>query len=118
MLFVKPLRVRPDGAQAGGAVYRKVVIRNLVCTVLVCVSYIITTVVTVSALLRETSEEDNPVRCIGCRASFKERPSFYNDAISDSGGSRVNSCLQLECQILAGWLLVHYTTYIALPTFS
>ncbi len=59
VLFVKPLLVQPEGPLEGGA--RKVVIRNLVCTGLLCISYMITTVVMVSALLQETPE-DNTVR--------------------------------------------------------
>ncbi|CBN78996.1 hypothetical protein Esi_0158_0063 [Ectocarpus siliculosus] len=53
ILFVRPLMVRLEGAQSGGAVYRSVVIRNISCTVAVVVSYIITTIVTVIALLRQ-----------------------------------------------------------------
>lgn len=53
ILFVRPLMVRLEGAQSGGAVYRSVVIRNISCTAAVVVSYIITTIVTVIALLRQ-----------------------------------------------------------------
>lgn len=50
--------VRVEGAQSGGAVYRKVVVRNVVCTAAIIISYSITTLVIVLALLRESSETD------------------------------------------------------------
>ncbi|CAB1101272.1 unnamed protein product [Ectocarpus sp. CCAP 1310/34] len=53
ILFVRPLMVRLEGVQSGGAVYRSVVVRNVSCTAAVVVSYIITTIVTVIALLRQ-----------------------------------------------------------------
>lgn len=61
ILFVRPLLGRREGTQSGGAVYRKVVIRNISCTAAVVVSYIITTIITVIALLRQ-HPDDTTVR--------------------------------------------------------
>lgn len=55
--------VRVEGAQSGGAVYRRVVMRNVVCTAGIIICYSITTVVAVLALLRESSE-NNQVRYV------------------------------------------------------
>ncbi|CAN0423009.1 unnamed protein product, partial [Ectocarpus fasciculatus] len=58
ILFVRPLMVRLEGhAQSGGAVYRRVVIRNISCTAAVVVSYIITTIITVIALLNQHPDD-------------------------------------------------------------
>lgn len=62
-MFVKPMMVRVEGTQSGGAVYRRVVLRNIVCTAGIVTSYAITTLVVVVALLRE-STENNKVRHI------------------------------------------------------
>lgn len=53
--------VRVEGAQSGGAVYRRVVLRNIFCTAGIVISYAISTLVVVFALLHESSE-NNKVR--------------------------------------------------------
>lgn len=62
-IFVKPMLVRLPGTQSGGAVYRRVVHRNVFSTAGIVISYAITTLVVVSALLRE-SVENNKVRSL------------------------------------------------------
>ncbi|CAN0221765.1 unnamed protein product [Ectocarpus sp. 4 AP-2014] len=57
-LFVQPMLVRVEGAQSGGAVYRRVVLRNVFCTAGIVISYAITTLVVVIALLRESVESN------------------------------------------------------------
>lgn len=63
-LFVKPMLVRVEGTQSGGAVYQRVVLRNVICTAGIVTSYSTTTLVVVLALLRE-SLENNKVRLTG-----------------------------------------------------
>lgn len=57
-LFVKPLLVHVEGAQSGGALYRRVVVRNVICTVGIIASYAISTLIVILALLSESSESD------------------------------------------------------------
>lgn len=62
-MFVKPMLARVQGTQSGGAVYRRVVLRNLLSTTGIVISYAITTLVVVLALLRE-NVNDNKVRFV------------------------------------------------------
>ncbi|CAM9104211.1 unnamed protein product [Ectocarpus sp. 6 AP-2014] len=77
-LFVKPLLVRQEDTQSGGAAYRRVVRRNVVCTATIVVATIVTTVVQVRAMTRITPEDyehgggddttsDSAPACILCR---------------------------------------------------
>lgn len=61
MMFIKPVLGRVEGTQSGGAVYRKLVLRNIFCTTAIVISYSITTVAVVLAVLRE-STDNNKVR--------------------------------------------------------
>eukprot|EP00752_Nemacystus_decipiens_P004813 g4380.t1 len=56
LLFVKPMLVRVEGTQSGGALYRMVVLRNISATAAIITSYTTMTVIVVFALLRETAE--------------------------------------------------------------
>ncbi|CAN0058596.1 unnamed protein product [Ectocarpus fasciculatus] len=56
--------VRLDGAQSGGAVYRRVVVRNISCTAAVVVAYIITTIITVTALLRQHPDDNTNAQVV------------------------------------------------------
>lgn len=56
-LFVKPLLVRQEGTQSGGAAYRRVVRRNVVCTATIVVATVVATVVQVLAMIRITPED-------------------------------------------------------------
>lgn len=53
--------VHVEGAQSGGAVYKRVVLRNVFCTAGIVGSYAVTTLVVAFAMLRESSE-NNKVR--------------------------------------------------------
>lgn len=75
VLFVKPMLVQQGGTQSGGAMYKRVIIRNLACTALVCISNLITTVVVIFALLKE-SPEDNTVGGYGLRLANDMRARF------------------------------------------
>jgi len=58
-LFVKPMLIRVEGTQSGGALYRRVVMRNIVCTTGTVISYAITSVVIVVTLSIESSANDS-----------------------------------------------------------
>ncbi len=57
-LFVKPMLAPQGSTQSGGAFYRSVVIRNVICTIGVVIAYVITTVVFILAIRRESSDND------------------------------------------------------------
>lgn len=65
VLFVRPLPMSPKSdTLPDGDAYRRVIIRNLVCTVAICATYLTTTVVVVTCLLKQ-SPENKSVRSAG-----------------------------------------------------
>ena len=66
-LFVKPLLVRQENSQSGGALYRGVVVRNVVCTASISATYMVATAVVVAALSAESSENNTVSRAINTR---------------------------------------------------
>ncbi|CAM9392607.1 unnamed protein product, partial [Ectocarpus fasciculatus] len=60
ILFVRPLLVRLEGAQSGGAIYRRVVIKNITCTIAVVTAYAVTTLVMIASLSRQNNESNTP----------------------------------------------------------
>lgn len=65
VLFVRPILAPQANTQSGGAIYRIVAIRSLICTICVVLSYVITTVVFILAIRRESSENDEVRRVRG-----------------------------------------------------
>lgn len=55
--------VHVEGAQSGGAVYRRVVLRNVFCTAGIAISFVVATLLVVLAMLNE-SRENNKVRLV------------------------------------------------------